>query len=88
MKTFLKIGTKISLPWNVIFPRLANDLSQMRNDHCCVPDQILVIPFQNGGNQNHIVHFGKLFKEHKGILVVKTTEGFKMFYTSLRTILD
>ena len=82
------VGKWISLPRNVILARLANYLSEMRNNDCSVPNQILVIPFQNGGNQNHIVHFGKLFKEHKGILVVKTTEGLKMFYTSLRTILD
>ena len=61
----------------MILARLANYLSEMRNNDCSVPNQILVIPFQNGGNQNHIVHFGKLFSEHKGILVVKTTEGLK-----------
>ena len=82
MKIFLQTPKWISLPRNVILARLANYLSEMRNNDCSVPNQILVIPFQNGGNQNHIVHFGKLFSEHKGILVVKTTEGLKMFCTS------
>ena len=51
---------EVSHPWDVVLSGLSHDLSSMGDNHGRVPNNISVIPFQNGGNNHHVVHLGIL----------------------------
>ena len=58
---------EVSHPWDVVLSGLSHDLSSVGDNHGRVPNNISVIPFQNGGNNHHVVHLGILMKKKKWI---------------------
>lgn len=51
---------EVSHTWDVIFSGVSNDLSSVRDDHGCVPQDAVVVALQDGGDDNHVVLHGKL----------------------------